>query len=147
MTDLDLLRGLNADVWHPFRAAYAACDTDAYLALHTPDLIRAGGPGRTVQTYAEVAAETGPWFAGAVERGLRLGIEFRFTERLAAGGLACERGFFRITAGEDVFHGRFHTFSRHTGSRWQIVADHDLPAADGSGFTAAHGVDDLSAFA
>lgn len=147
MTDLDLLRGLNADVWHPFRAAYAACDTDAYLALHTRDLIRAGGPGRVVQTYDEVAAETRPWFTGAAERGLALGIEFRFVERLATGGLACERGHYRITAGDDVFLGRFHTFSRHTGARWQITADHDVPEADDRGFTAAHGPDDLTPFA
>ena len=147
MTAAELLRGLNTDVWTPFRAAYAACDTDAYLALHTRDLIRAGGPRHVVQTYDEVAAETRPWFTGAAERGVALAVEFRFTERLAAGGLACERGHYRITAGDEVFHGRFHTFSRHTGSRWQIVADHDVPEPDGSAFAAAHDPDDLAAFA
>lgn len=147
MTDLALLRGLNADVWHPFRAAYAARDTDAYLALHTRDLIRAGGPRRTVQTYDEVAAETRPWFAAAAEQGLRLAIEFRFVERLAAGAAASERGVYRIEAGADVFLGRFHTVSRHDGSRWRIVVDHDLPEADDRAFAAASDVDDLTPFA
>jgi ketosteroid isomerase-like protein len=147
MTDLDLLRELNRDVWHPFRAAYGACDTDASLALYAPSLIRAGGPSKSVQTYAEVAAETAPWFAGALARGITLGIDFRFVERLAAGGLASERGIYRITAGDDVFHGRFHTFSRRIDDRWQITVDYDTPESDPTAFTAAREIDDVQPFA
>ncbi len=46
MTDPTLLIELNRDVWEPFRAAYRAYDAESYLALHTPDLIRVGGPHR-----------------------------------------------------------------------------------------------------
>ncbi|HEY6745189.1 MAG TPA: DUF4440 domain-containing protein [Mycobacteriales bacterium] len=121
----ELLAELNRDVWEPFRAAYRAYDTDAYLALHTPDLIRVGGPRRVVQGYAEMAAEVGPWFADAAARGLPLAIDFRFTERLADGALASERGIYRIEVGDEVFHGRFHTFSRKSGGRWRMAVDYD----------------------
>lgn len=147
MTDLDLLRELNRDVWHPFRTAYGACDTDAFLALHTPGLIRAGGPSKSIRTHDEVAAETAHWFAGALARGIPLDIDFRFVERLAAGGLASERGIYRITAGDDVFHGRFHTFSRHGDTRWQITVDYDAPESDADAFAAAREIDDIDAFA
>lgn len=147
MTDLGLLRELNRDVWHPFRAAYRACDTDAFLPLHTRGLIRAGGPAKSIQTYEEMAAETAEWFAGALARGIPLDIDFRFVERLAAGGLASERGIYRITAGDDVFHGRFHTFSRRGDTRWQITVDHDAPEADAGAFADAHEIDDVSPFA
>lgn len=121
----ELLAELNRDVWEPFRAAYRACDTDAYLDLHTPDLIRVGGPRRVVQGYAEMAAEVGPWFADAAAKGLRLGIDFRFTERLADRALASERGIYRIEVGDEVIHGRFHTFSRKAGGRWRMAVDYD----------------------
>jgi ketosteroid isomerase-like protein len=137
VTDRALLEQLNRDVWEPFRAAYRAYDTEGYLALQTADLIRAGGPRRLVQTYAEVAEETGPWFAGAAERGIALAIDFRFTERLAAGDAASERGVYRIGAGETVFHGRFHTFCRRSGGRWRIAVDYDSGDASAAEFEAA----------
>jgi hypothetical protein len=42
MADSALLRELNHDVWHAFRQAYGARDTAAFLALHLPELVRAG---------------------------------------------------------------------------------------------------------
>jgi ketosteroid isomerase-like protein len=149
VTDVTLLAELNRDVWEPFRAAYRAYDNDGYLALHTDNLIRVGGPGRAVQSAAEVAAETGPWFAGAAERGLALSIDFRFVERLAAGGLASERGIYRIGAGDDVFYGRFHTFCRQIDGRWRITVDYDSNdgTVDEAAFAAATALDDLRPYA
>lgn len=46
MTDKELLAELNRDIYQPFRSAYGSYDSEAYLTLHTPDLIRVGGAGR-----------------------------------------------------------------------------------------------------
>jgi hypothetical protein len=46
MADEALLREVNSDVWHAFTSAYAARDATAFLAVHAPDLIRAGGEER-----------------------------------------------------------------------------------------------------
>ncbi|PRY44852.1 hypothetical protein [Umezawaea tangerina] len=86
-----------------------------------------GGDGVRFDEYARGTRE---WFAAVAGSGGGLGIELRFTERIAAGGPASERGVFRITAtrpgAEDkLLHGRFHTFSRKSGGRWRIVADYD----------------------
>src|ERR1044071_7124808 len=108
---VELLRELNSDLWKPLSAAYAARDAAAFLALHTPDLVRASGTNGTVFGLGEYAAQVEPWFAGAAARGDALGITFRFTERLATRGLASERGVYRIVVeavGTDriTFHGR-----------------------------------------
>ncbi len=151
----DLLAELNRDIWHPFARTYAAKDLAGFLAIYATDLIRAGGPGKSVHGYDEYSAKMADWFTRLAGDGAEVRIEFRFTERLAGNGLASERGIFKIDArrplaGQRVFFGRFHAFARKAGDRWQIVADYD---SDESGsltqdlFQAATHVDDLGAFA
>jgi ketosteroid isomerase-like protein len=155
LTDSELLRELNQDVWHAFRQAYGARDAKAFLALHAPELIRAGGPDKQVHDFDEYAAQTEEWFTGLTERGESVGIEFRFLERIASVDLASERGVYRITAvrpsGEQrVFYGRFHTFVRKIDGTWRIAVDYD---SDEGGtitdetFTAGAEIDDVAAFA
>jgi ketosteroid isomerase-like protein len=155
MADGDLLRHLNRDIWHEFRRAYGACDARAFLAVHHPDLIRAGGPDKRVYGFDEYAAQTAQWFAGLVERGDRVEIDFRFVERIAADDLSSERGMYRITAtrsdgDERIFFGRFHTFARHVDGRWQITVDYDSNeggTVDEATFAAGTAIDDVEAFA
>jgi uncharacterized protein (TIGR02246 family) len=154
MTDGRLLAELNRDVWRPFQRAYADLDPAAFLALHSPDLIRAGGPARRVLGFDDYATETSQSLARLAQQGERVAIEFRFVERLADGDLASERGVFRISitpaAGERLtFYSRFHTLARRIENRWLIVADYD---SDDGGtvnedvFNAATELDDLAAF-
>ncbi len=75
MADGELLRELNRDVWHAFVRAYGARDVTAFLAVHSPDLIRAGGPEKHVHGHAEYAAQTEQWFADLTERGDDIGID------------------------------------------------------------------------
>lgn len=155
MADSGLLRELNRDVWHAFRAAYGARDAESFLALHTPDLIRAGGPDKQAHDFAEYAGQITQWFAELTERGGGIDIEFRFEERIASAELASERGVFRISAtmpgDEDrVFYGRFHTFARKVDGSWRIAVDYDSTDAGTVGedtFVAAVDLDDLAAFA
>src|SRR5262245_59760372 len=124
------LHELDRDIWQPFRRTYGDRDLAGYLDLYDRDLIRAGGPGRDVYGYDHLAADTPSWLAVIEERGDRLDIHFRFTERIAADGLASERGLYQITAtladgGNRVRYGRFHTFARQRDGRWRIVVDYD----------------------
>jgi uncharacterized protein (TIGR02246 family) len=130
MTDNPLLDELNRDIWRPFRRTYRTRDLEGFLALYDPELIRAGGPTKEVYGFDRFAADMAGWFTHVAERGDSLDIEFRFTERIAAGRLASERGYTRITvtgagAGDRVLHGRFHVFARKDDGRWRIVADYD----------------------
>jgi ketosteroid isomerase-like protein len=128
------------DVWAPFAAAFAAGDTTGYLDLYRADLIRASGGG--VQGFEAFARDIAGSFAAAAAAGERYTIEFRFTERLADGDLASERGVFRITrrrAGDEVgpLYGTFHTYLRREGGRWRIAADTDAPDGTEAAFAAA----------
>ncbi|HEX6345793.1 YybH family protein [Umezawaea sp.] len=130
MSDSTTLRELNEHVWLAYRAAYRAGDAAAFLALHDPGVIRAGGPAKRVSGFAELALDTTRWFADLAERGGSVAIDFRFTERIAGGGVASERGVYRLVAtraGGDrrTFHGRFHVFTRRVEGRWRIVVDYD----------------------
>ncbi|QUQ64757.1 GNAT family N-acetyltransferase [Kutzneria sp. CA-103260] len=143
------LAELNAQIWRPYRAAHAAGDTEAFLALHAPDLIRAGGPGQTVLDFPTYAAASRAWRADLTARGSSVAIEFRFTERITDGVLASERGVYRLTGtradGDSaVFHGHFHTFTRKTDGRWRIVVDYDNTDATPADFEAAADPDDFS---
>jgi ketosteroid isomerase-like protein len=154
MADGALLTELNHDIWHAFRRTYAANDTTAFLALFAPDLIRAGGPAKQVHGFDEYSGQTGAWFTGLAERGERVSIDFRFAERIASDTLASERGVFQITARrpdgeEQVFFGRFHTFSRKADGRWRIAVDYDSDegaTVDEKAFAAGAEIDDVEAF-
>jgi uncharacterized protein (TIGR02246 family) len=150
VADSDLLRELNTSIWRAFRDAYSAGDPEAFLALYGPELIRAGGPAKTITGFSQYATATRQWLAEVAERGDSVDIEFRFTERIVDRDLASERGVYRLTArranGEQkVMYGRFHAFSRKAGGRWRIVADYDsdenatVAAED---FAQATGIDD-----
>lgn len=142
------LAELNADIWRPYAAACAAGDTAAFLALHAPELIRAGGPGKTVVSFDRYAEQTRARHAGLSPA---VALEFRFTERITDGELASERGVYRLTAtradgDRSVFHGHFHTFARKIHGRWRIVVDYDNTDATPAGFAAATHSDDLTPF-
>jgi ketosteroid isomerase-like protein len=149
----DLLAELNRDLWHPFTVAYATLDADAFMALNHTDVIHISGAGKQVNGYAEYAGQMREFFAMVAARGDRIGIEFRFHERIASGDLASERGVFRMSVvpadGElRTRYGRFHTVARKADGRWRFVVDYDTDeAGDAVAFDAGAGVDDLARFA
>ncbi|MFD9702150.1 YybH family protein [Lentzea sp. NPDC059081] len=152
--DSDVARQLNDDIWHPFRLSYSRLDAPAFLALHSPELIRAGGPAKQVLGFAGYSAQIEQWFADLADRGSSVDISFRFVERIADGDLASERGIFRMVAtradgDQRTFYGRFHTYARRVDGRWRICVDYDTDERSDSleaNFLAAVDVDDVGAF-
>jgi ketosteroid isomerase-like protein len=148
---MTVLDELNRDIWQPFRRTYGARDLTGYLDLYDRDLIRAGGPAKEVHGFDRLAADMTGWFAEIATRGDHLDIDFRFTERIAAAGLASERGYYQITATladatTRVRYGRFHTFARQRGGRWRLVVDYDTddPPVTAETFAAAAGIEEAS---
>jgi ketosteroid isomerase-like protein len=149
----DLLDQLNRDIWHPFAAAYGGLDADAFMALNHPDVVHVDGTGGHITGYDEYAAQMRAFFAMVAERGDRIGIEFRFQERIAAGEHASERGLFRLSVAPAdgdprERYGRFHTIARRVDGRWRFAVDYDTAEdADADAFAAAAPVDDVERFA
>jgi len=151
MRKSELLAALNDDLWSRFVATYAALDSDGFLDLYSPDLVRAGGPGREILGYSPYADGIRDWFANLRARGSTPRIEFRFSERIATEDLASERGAFRIVAtnvdgDQRIFYGGFHTFARHIDGRWRFIVDYESTDVDQSAFEAAYHADDVAAF-
>lgn len=150
----DLLRQLNNDIWHPFQHAYSKLDARAFLNLHAPELIRAGGPAKQVIGFGDYSDQIEEWFAELAHRESTVTISFRFVERIASTNLASERGIFKIVSkradgDERTFYGRFHTYARRIDERWRICVDYDTDersAALEDEFLAAVDVDDVEAF-
>lgn len=110
----DLLRQLNNDIWHPLRRAFAELNAPAFLGVHAPELIRAGGPPKQVFGFPDYSDQIGTWLAELADHGSSVSISFRFVERIASSDLASERGIFQLAStrasGDGrTFFGRFHT--------------------------------------
>lgn len=133
---------IDRDIWMPFTAAYPALDADLAGSVYSPDLIRGGGPERTVTDLATHLGDFRVFFDFVRGQGDSLSIEFRFTERLIGEGVATERGVFRIdvrlSSGEHrQTYGRFHVFERVEHGVWRIVTDYDEPGASADEFETA----------
>lgn len=124
---------LNRDIWRPFAAAYAVGDAEAYLDLHTPDLVRVDANTGSVLDFESYAKGIREFFASMADTDVAMCIEFRFVERLADGDLASERGVFKFRMTrpghqDRVRFGVFHTIARRTGGRWRLSMDYDSPS-------------------
>jgi ketosteroid isomerase-like protein len=142
---------INREVWRPFMQAYAALDVDLFASLHEPGFVRVESSSGWIGDLAGYRARTSQGFDRARERGDSLAIEFRFTERLADGDLASERGVYCVTvtapdSSAQVFHGRFHSVHRRVDGRWQLLLDHDDvdDSVDAAAFDHAHPLDDTA---
>ena len=135
-----LLAELNADIWIPFAEAYNDGDAAAHLALHAPDFIRVEGDRKVIRPLADYATSVRRTFEGAADREEKLNISFRFTERIARGDLASERGIYELVLADndgnvERLYGRFHTIARKLEGKWRLVVDYD--SSEGGAVTRA----------
>lgn len=126
--NLARLKEINRDIWTPFAEAYATSNAEKYLALHTPDFIRAtGGQWSEVKDLNGYGSSVRQDFA---QKDRKVEIAFTFFERVASESMATERGIYRYTlANSDGerqhFYGKFHVFLRKMGGTWKIAVDYD----------------------
>jgi ketosteroid isomerase-like protein len=125
------LKEINRDIWTPFSEAIAASDPEKYLALHTPDFIRASGGKRAeVKDLAAYGNNVKSGFQWSKDNNYRAAIAFSFFERTSSEQLASERGIYRYTSIEpddsrQHSYGRFHVFHRKVDGIWKIAVDYD----------------------
>jgi ketosteroid isomerase-like protein len=126
--NLARVREIDKDIWTPFSEAYSANDAGKYLALHTPDLIRAtGGQWSDVKDLGGYKTDVHQNFT---EPDRKIEIAFTFFERVAGESLASERGIYRYTAiaadgAQQHYYGKFHVFLRKIDGVWKIAVDYD----------------------
>jgi ketosteroid isomerase-like protein len=130
LANADLLTEINRDVWIPFSTAYASCDAEAFIALHSPDVIRVEGNGGWVGGFEEYAGRLREWFQWVAVQEGGLDIRFRFLERHIGDDASSERGVYRLAltypdTDERLWYGMFHTICRKHNGVWRIAMDYD----------------------
>ncbi len=148
----DHLKEINRDVWLPFIEAYGTFNAGKYKSLQSEDFIRAAANNKNLPTPKEYFDGVEEWFGDMKKKGLKLTINFRFTERLANDKVASERGVFELKAvdssGKELWkdYGKFHVFMRKLNGVWKIVVDYDSNeknTIDEKAYLAAFGMEDF----
>jgi ketosteroid isomerase-like protein len=130
LANADLLTEINRDVWIPFSSAYADGDAEAFIALHSPDVIRVEGNGGWIGGFEEYAGRLREWFQWVAVQDGSLDIRFRFLERHTGEDTSSERGLYRLSlaypdADVRLWYGTFHTVCRKRKGVWRIALDYD----------------------
>ena len=152
--DQNRLLEINKDIWIPFSEAYAAGDADKYIALHSPEFVRASVSGAHTTDLHGYAMNVLRSFNRNSISGGRTTIEFRFIERFASEITAFERGIYKYTyfplSGNPISgYGKFHVVSRKEKGVWKILMDYDSNEGgtiDVEDFEAAYAVHDIRKF-
>ena len=145
---------INRDIWIPFSEAYATGDADKYLALHSPDFVRASKNGDHTTDLHGYSRDVLRSFSRNSINGGKANIEFRFTERFASDISASERGIYKYTytppsSIPSSGYGKFHVVSRKENGVWKIFMDYDSDESgtiDADDYEAAYAVHDIRKF-
>lgn len=125
---------IDAQVWRPFVQAITRQDAEAFMALHSSDLVRAERSQERVLDHAQyrqdILANWPKWKASMDKRKQRYSFELRFTQRLANATQAFESGYFRnefveADGKKHVMYGQFDVVLRNEGGVWKVLVDAD----------------------
>lgn len=127
VSDTATVMKVNSTLWAPFKKAYSQKDIEAFMALHTEDVMRIGPEMIKIGKEYRESVERG--FLRNPER--RQTIDFAMEHRVYNGDQGYEVGFYRIiyTIDEEVVHtsyARFHVRLRKEDGQWKIAQDWDI---------------------
>ena len=121
---------INEQVWKPFIAAYSDLNADAWMALHSKDVVRGMRDDGRVMGYDEYAKVTASGNHNAKVNKNQKKLELRFNERWINQDLAMESGIYKSqtikpSGAVIVSHGRFLVILRREAGVWKILTDTD----------------------
>lgn len=122
---------INEQVWKPFIRHFSEGNTDAFMALHSKDVIRFGLEGKAVamdwETYR--AGQLRGDERDRQEKRKRT-IDLRFEYRSVVDSFAYETGFYRTSYEQEGkprqdFFGKFNVILKKEQGQWKILLDSD----------------------
>lgn len=122
---------INAQVWKPFIRHFSEGNTDAFMALHSKDVIRFGLQGKPAsmdwETYR--AGQLRGDERDRQEKRKRT-IDLRFEYRAAVDSFAYETGFYRTSYEQEGqprqdYFGKFNVILKKEQGQWKILLDSD----------------------
>ena len=114
----------------PFSEAYANFDAEAFMELHTSDVVRVSRDGNKLYIGQEYRERMFSSFERTKNSGTSRSIEFRFLQRLVHESAAYEVGYYKIITerpGDQArtYYGKFHVTLRKEEGIWKIAVDSD----------------------
>ena len=134
----DYQREIDNQVWKPFIASFNALDTEAFMALHSKDLIRSLGDSKVILGWNEYFKNQQESDKRSKESGTKRVIELRFIERISNSSQAVDIGIYKATVSTNdgksasySYYGRFHVVLRKESGTWKILVDSDSSKGTG----------------
>ena len=125
----DFSKEINDQVWKPFIKTFNDYESDAFLALHSKEVIRSSRDSKQILNWEQYLLEQKRGDDWAKAKGYKRTLELRFTERIANEKQAIDVGIYKTTNianGETrSYYGRFHVVLRKEDGQWKIVVDTD----------------------
>jgi ketosteroid isomerase-like protein len=127
-------KDIDEQVWKPFTRAIMSQDVEAFIQVHSKDLIRAERDSKKVvdlTNYQKVMVENWPrWKEDITKNKIQYTFELRFTERISNGTQAFEVGYFKnesfnLSGEKRVSYGKFQVALRKENGTWKILVDSD----------------------
>lgn len=123
-------REINDQVWKPFIQAFNNHDANAFLKVHSKDLIRSGRDQKTLLNWDAYLKQQSAGNKFEVENKVKRSIDLHFTERLSNQTQAIDVGIYKTTVtrsdgSTESFYGRFHVVHRKENGVWRILVDTD----------------------
>ena len=133
----DFSKEIDEQLWQAFSKAYNARDAEAYIALHTDDILRITKNGiRKGEVFREGIIKS-----YSREDAPKREIDFKFEHRVHSTDVAYEVGYFQVTSyekeGEKKYYGRFSVLLRKVDGKWKIAQDWDVDNINGTPITEA----------
>ena len=120
---------INEQVWLPFIESYGSNNSEAFMALHSKDLVRVTVDNKVIQLFDSYKYSTERGNSNRKNLNIKPSIEFRFVQRIANDQAAYEVGYYKVTSNEPTgvsyFYGKFTVVLRKESGKWKITLDSD----------------------
>ncbi len=123
---------INQEVWIPFMQSYTAFDAEAFMSVHTDDVIRVShGKWAEILVGDSYAESMRTNAKRGKEQKRKRSIAFVFNERTYGDDHGWESGYYQITnqtpgQSEGKFNGEFTVVLKKVDGRWKILVDSDV---------------------
>jgi len=140
---------INEQVWKPFVQHFSEGNTDAFMELHSKDVIRLGIEGKVSKTDWETyraGQARGDQYNRENKR--QRSIELRFEYRSATDSVAYEIGYYctsylKEDGSKQDYFGKFNVILKKEEGSWRILLDADHSGITEADFKRAKSMDDL----
>ncbi len=124
-----IVKEINEAIWKPFISSFNQNDVDAFMAVHSKDVIRSPRDSRTIFGYDEYTRQLKASKAPGPSK-VKRSIELRFSERTVSNDFAIDIGVYKVTMqrlnqNPESYYGKFMVVIRKESGKWKILVDTD----------------------